>query len=167
MDGADNCEIAGQGRSFEYLGVAISSPVDEKAITEEIVTKLMKKLKHWSNRLLSWPAKTILLKHVLAATLLYQLMSWTLHKGLLLLPLTRIDGSPTLTRMLGSWYRMRKRLRWNNDIGELDVKMSILQVKAVQQIANGGGVGSLAVGRELGLLRRMDIVNLEEAMDQL
>ncbi|KAL3699083.1 hypothetical protein R1sor_017105 [Riccia sorocarpa] len=45
-------EIAGPGRSFKYLGVATSSPVDEKTITEEIVQKLMRKLKHW-------PAKTI------------------------------------------------------------------------------------------------------------
>ncbi|KAL3690427.1 hypothetical protein R1sor_016736 [Riccia sorocarpa] len=69
------CEVAGPGTSFRYLGVATSSPVDERAITAEIVQKLMKKLKHWSNRLLSWPAKTILLKHELATTPLYQLMS--------------------------------------------------------------------------------------------
>ncbi|KAL3691346.1 hypothetical protein R1sor_004997 [Riccia sorocarpa] len=62
-------------QSFKYLGVATSSPIDEKTITDEIVQKLMRKLKHWSNRLLSWPAKTILLRHVLAATPLYQLMS--------------------------------------------------------------------------------------------
>ncbi|KAL3695698.1 hypothetical protein R1sor_009774 [Riccia sorocarpa] len=69
------CEVAEPGKSFKYLGVATSSPVDERTITAEIVQKLMRKLKHWSNRLLSWPAKTILLKHVLAATPLYQLMS--------------------------------------------------------------------------------------------
>ncbi|KAL3683806.1 hypothetical protein R1sor_001828 [Riccia sorocarpa] len=69
------CELAGLGSSFKYLGVATSSPVDENALTDEIVKKLMQKLKHWSNCLLSWPAKTILLKHVRAATPLYQLMS--------------------------------------------------------------------------------------------
>ncbi|KAL3699682.1 hypothetical protein R1sor_017704 [Riccia sorocarpa] len=42
-----------EGRSFKYLGVATSSPVDEKTITEEIVQKLMKKLKHW-NFLWGW-----------------------------------------------------------------------------------------------------------------
>ncbi|KAL3683682.1 hypothetical protein R1sor_001704 [Riccia sorocarpa] len=75
------CEIAGPGRSFKYLGVATSSPIDEKTITDEIVQKLMRKLKHWSNR---------------------------------------IDGSPTLTRIMGSWYKARKRLRWKVDHGELD-----------------------------------------------
>ncbi|KAL3677357.1 hypothetical protein R1sor_027305 [Riccia sorocarpa] len=74
------CEVASLGKSFKYLGVVTSSPIDERAVTAEIVQKMMKKLKHWSNRLLSWPAKTILLKHVLAATPLYQLMSVGLCK---------------------------------------------------------------------------------------
>ncbi|KAL3675966.1 hypothetical protein R1sor_025914 [Riccia sorocarpa] len=255
------CEIAVPGRNFRYLGVATSSPIDERAITEEIVQKMMKKLKHWSNRLLSWPAKTILLKHVLAATPLYQLLSvglcrdgleeleklcrnflwgwneegnpkhaliawerlaqekkrggigwtsfkvmadalnvrlmgrileggdaewihlarsfilrtlrrgsyqrechqWSLQECLLLLPFTRVDGSPTLTRLLGSWFRARKKLQWNSVGGELDERMSILQVKAVYQIAERRGVGSLQLGRELGVLRRNRITTLAEA----
>ncbi|KAL3679921.1 hypothetical protein R1sor_022877 [Riccia sorocarpa] len=203
------CEIAGPGRCFKYLGVATSSHIDENAITYEIVKKLLQKLKHWSNCLLSWQAKTILLKHVLAAIPLYQLMSvglcndgleelerlcrnflwgwneegnpkhalisrgsyqrearqWTLQEGLTLLPLTRIERSPTLTRILGSWYKVRKRLRWNREIGELDGNMSMLQVKNLQQIANGGGVKGLVAGKELEILRRMGITSLEEAME--
>ncbi|KAL3699441.1 hypothetical protein R1sor_017463 [Riccia sorocarpa] len=153
------CEIAGPGRSFKYLGIATSSPINEKIITEEIVQKLMKKLKHWSNRLLSWPAKTILLKHVLAATPLYQLMSIGLCK----------DGLEELERLCrnflwGSWYRARKHLRWNNEGGELAGAMSMLQVKAVHQIAAGTGVGSLPTGRELGILRRIGIGTFEQAI---
>ncbi|KAL3692735.1 hypothetical protein R1sor_006386 [Riccia sorocarpa] len=262
MDEA-GCEIVGAGRSFKYLGVSTSSPIDEKTITEDIVQKLMRKLKHWSNRLLSWPAKTILLKHVLAATPVYQLMSvglckdgleelerlcrnflwgwnkegnpkhsliaweriaqekgkgglgwtsfrkmadalnvrlvgrileggntewiqlarsfilrtlrkgsyqrehiqWTLAECLVLLPLTRVEGSPTLTRIMGSWYRARKRLGWNESTGELDGRLSMLQVKTLQQLAKGGGISSLVIGKELGLLRRMGITSLEEAME--
>ncbi|KAL3690932.1 hypothetical protein R1sor_004583 [Riccia sorocarpa] len=52
------CEIARPDRPFVYLGVQTSSPVDERSITESIVQKMMKKLNHWSNKLLSWPAKT-------------------------------------------------------------------------------------------------------------
>ncbi|KAL3680171.1 hypothetical protein R1sor_023127 [Riccia sorocarpa] len=257
------CEIAGPRRSFKYLGIATSSPIDEKTITEEILQKIMKKLKHWSNRLLSWPAKTLLLKHVLAATPLYHLMSvglckdgleelerlcrnflwgwneegnpkhalvaweqitqekdrgglgwtnfrtmaealnvrligrileggnaewiqiaksfilktlrkgayqreccqWTLQESLILLPLTRIDGSPTLMRILGSWYRARKRLRWKKENGKLDGRLSIFHVKAIHQLSAGKGVGSITLGRELGLLRRMRISNLREAME--
>ncbi|KAL3692121.1 hypothetical protein R1sor_005772 [Riccia sorocarpa] len=65
------CEIAGPGQKFVYLGVSTSTPIDEKTIADEIVQKMVRKLKHWSNRLLSWPAKTILLRHMLAATPLY------------------------------------------------------------------------------------------------
>ncbi|KAL3691402.1 hypothetical protein R1sor_005053 [Riccia sorocarpa] len=89
---------------------------------------------------------------------------WTLQESLILLPLTRIDGSPTLTRIMGSWHKARKRLRWKVGLGELDGRMSMLQVKSIQQIACGSGVGGLAVGRELGLLRRMGVRSLEEAM---
>ncbi|KAL3684504.1 hypothetical protein R1sor_002526 [Riccia sorocarpa] len=261
--GNTGCEIAGPGRSLKYLGVATSSPVDEKTITEEIVQKLMKKLKHWSNRLLSWPAKTILLRHVLAATPLYQLMSvglckdgleelerlcrnflwgwnedgnpkhalvaweriaqeklngglgwtsfrtmsdalnvrligrileggsaewiqlarsfilrtlrkgsyqrecsqWTVHESLVFLPLTRIDGSPTLSRIVGSWYKMMKQLRWKSEEGELDRSMSILQVKVLQQLAEEAGIGSLPTRREMGLLRRMGMRTLADAME--
>ncbi|KAL3686410.1 hypothetical protein R1sor_008984 [Riccia sorocarpa] len=69
------CKIATPGIHFTYLGVLASSPMDEAAIAKAIVSKIEKRLAHWSNRLLSWPAKTLLLKHVLSATPLYQLMS--------------------------------------------------------------------------------------------
>ncbi|KAL3695821.1 hypothetical protein R1sor_009897 [Riccia sorocarpa] len=216
------CEVAGPGRRFVYLGVSTSTPVDEKLIAEEIVQKLMRKLQHWSNRLLSWPSKTILLRHMLAATPLYQLLSvglskdslealerlcmnflwgwneegnpktaliaweriaqsknngglgwtkfkemsdalnvrlvsrileggnvewihlarsfilrtlrrgsyqrecrqWSIHESLILLPLTKIAGSPTLTRILGSWFRARKQLEWNRPNKELDGRMT-------------------------------------------
>ncbi|KAL3697595.1 hypothetical protein R1sor_011671 [Riccia sorocarpa] len=69
------CDIAGPGRNFLYLGVSTSSPVNETQIVKAITKKLLNRLKHWSNRLLSWPARIILLKQVLAATPLYQLLS--------------------------------------------------------------------------------------------
>ncbi|KAL3690516.1 hypothetical protein R1sor_016825 [Riccia sorocarpa] len=75
-----SCKVAEPGKHFLYMGVLTSSPIDEGAIAAEIVQKMMQKLKHWSNKLLSWPAKTILLKHVLAATPLYQLLSVGLCK---------------------------------------------------------------------------------------
>ncbi|KAL3696871.1 hypothetical protein R1sor_010947 [Riccia sorocarpa] len=63
------------GRSFLYLRVNTSNPVNEGEISKAIIKKIEKRLAHWSNRLLSWPAKAILLRHVLAATPLYQLLS--------------------------------------------------------------------------------------------
>ncbi|KAL3696088.1 hypothetical protein R1sor_010164 [Riccia sorocarpa] len=69
------CEVAAGSESFIYLGVSTSSPVSEKEITEGIIKKIRKRLSHWSNRLLSWPARTLLLRKVLAATPLYQLLS--------------------------------------------------------------------------------------------
>ncbi|KAL3686155.1 hypothetical protein R1sor_004177 [Riccia sorocarpa] len=92
-------------------------------------------------------------------------MQWTLQESLVLLPLTRIEGSPTLTRILGSWHRARKRLRWDNEGGELDGRLTMLQVKALHQVAKGFGVSSLLGGREIGLLRRLNVRSLGEAME--
>ncbi|KAL3699764.1 hypothetical protein R1sor_017786 [Riccia sorocarpa] len=66
--------------TYKIIAKLLVSSIDEKTIIDKIVQKLMRKLKHWSNILLSWPAKTILLRHVLAATPLYQLMSVGLCK---------------------------------------------------------------------------------------
>ncbi|KAL3683686.1 hypothetical protein R1sor_001708 [Riccia sorocarpa] len=255
------CEIATRGRSFVYLGVSTSSPINEENIAAEIVQKLMKKLKHWSNRLLSWPAKTLLLKHVLAATPLYQLLSvgkdglddlerlcrnflwgwteegnpkhalvawerivqskeggglgwtrfkdmsdamntrlvcrlleggdaewlqlaksfilrtlrrgtykreccqWSVQECLLLLPMTKVDGSATLSRMLRSWHRTRTKLNWQTERGELDGRMSMLQVKAIYVISEKANSSSIRMGRELGLLRRVGVRTLAEAME--
>ncbi|KAL3698064.1 hypothetical protein R1sor_012140 [Riccia sorocarpa] len=67
-------EIAQAGMSFKYLGISTSNPVNEKQISAGIIKKMEKKLAHWTNRFLTWPGRTLLLKHVLAATPLYQLI---------------------------------------------------------------------------------------------
>ncbi|KAL3687783.1 hypothetical protein R1sor_014092 [Riccia sorocarpa] len=70
------CEVAEAGVHLYYLGIASGTPVDEKKTTEGIVKKIIKgKLAHWANRFLTWPAKMILLRHVLAEIPLYQIMS--------------------------------------------------------------------------------------------
>ncbi|KAL3687300.1 hypothetical protein R1sor_013609 [Riccia sorocarpa] len=54
------CKIATPGTHFKYLGVVTSSPIDENAIAQAVVKKIRTRLSHWSNRLISWPAKTLL-----------------------------------------------------------------------------------------------------------
>ncbi|KAL3696036.1 hypothetical protein R1sor_010112 [Riccia sorocarpa] len=71
---AAGCKVATQRVHFKYLGVLASCPINESAIAQAIIKKLQGKLAHWSNGLLSWSTKILLLKHVLAATPLYQLM---------------------------------------------------------------------------------------------
>ncbi|KAL3679286.1 hypothetical protein R1sor_022242 [Riccia sorocarpa] len=92
---------------------------------------------------------------------------WSLQECLLLLPLTKVEGSPTLTRMLRAWYRARQKLQWKGTGGELDASMTMLQVKAVYQLSQGNGIRTIRTDRELGLLKRAGIGNLEDAMEIL
>ncbi|KAL3699858.1 hypothetical protein R1sor_017880 [Riccia sorocarpa] len=170
------CEVASEGKSFVYLGVHTSSPVDEQAITAEIVKKLMKKLKHWSNRLLSWPAKTILLKHVLAATPLYQLLSVGLCKDGLeaLEKLCRNflwgwneEGNPK--QALVAWERIAQSkedggLGWTKFRDMADA-LNVGLVVTMRQLTGIIDSGSVRSGKELGLLRKMRICNLEQVME--
>ncbi|KAL3679036.1 hypothetical protein R1sor_021992 [Riccia sorocarpa] len=93
------------------------------AIAEEIVKKMMKKLKHWSNRLLSWLAKMILLCHVLAATPLYQLLSVELYK----------DGLDDLERLCRNFL-----WGWNE---EGNPKKSLVAWERIAQSKEKGGLG--------------------------
>ncbi|KAL3690009.1 hypothetical protein R1sor_016318 [Riccia sorocarpa] len=258
-----DCELAGPGGPFVYLGVQTNTPVDERAIADSIVQKMMKKLNHWSNRLLSWPAKTILLKHVLAATPLYQLMSvglcrdgieglerlcrtflwgwneegspksslvawervaqpklkgglgwdflqdkadvlnvrlveqiirgsdaewvqlarsfilrtlrkgsyqkeriqWTLQESMTLLPLTKVDGSPTLSRILASCYKVRKRLSWSSSGSEIGKELSWIQVLTLRSLELQEGVRGIPPRKEIGFLKKAGLESMEVAME--
>ncbi|KAL3686774.1 hypothetical protein R1sor_013083 [Riccia sorocarpa] len=153
------CEVAGPGKKFVYLGVSTSTPIDEKTIADEIVQKMLKKLKHWSNRnflwgwneegnpktsLIAWEriaqtkhngglgwtrfkeksdalnvrlvgrilegedvewihlARSFILRTLRRGSYQRECRQWTTREGLLLFPLTKIAGSPTLTRILSS-----------------------------------------------------------------
>ncbi|KAL3687463.1 hypothetical protein R1sor_013772 [Riccia sorocarpa] len=109
-------------------------------------------------------AKSFVLRTLRGGAYQRECSQWTIEEGLLLLPLTKVEGSATLTRMLGSWYKARKKLHWKEDIGELNGSLSIMQVKAVQQIARKVGVSNLQVGREIGLLRKAGIHNFGDAL---
>ncbi|KAL3686361.1 hypothetical protein R1sor_008935 [Riccia sorocarpa] len=73
--GNTGCEIAGEGQDFTYLGVISGCTLDERKIADEIIRKVSSKISHWSTRWLAQPGRIILLKHILAAMLTYQLIS--------------------------------------------------------------------------------------------
>ncbi|KAL3686494.1 hypothetical protein R1sor_009068 [Riccia sorocarpa] len=120
---ASGCRVATPGVQFKYLGVLASCPVDEAATARSIVQKTQGKLNHWSNKLLSWPTKTLLLKHVLAATPLYQMMSVGLSE----------DGIEDLERLC-------RQFLWGwNDQG--DPRTSLVAWDRVAQPTWNGGLG--------------------------
>ncbi|KAL3698376.1 hypothetical protein R1sor_012452 [Riccia sorocarpa] len=166
------CEVAGPGTKFVYLGVSTSSPVDEKVIADEIVQKLMRKLKRWSNRILEgddveWIhlERSFILRTLRRGSYQRECRQWSFKECLLLLPLTKIVGSPTLTRILDSWLRARRQLEWSGRNKELDGRMTMLQVKTMYQLAEANKIRLVRPGKELGLLRKVGIGTFKEAMD--
>ncbi|KAL3699897.1 hypothetical protein R1sor_017919 [Riccia sorocarpa] len=158
---ATGCEIAGAGRSFKYLGISTSNPIDETQVARCIVKKMEQKLKHWSNKLLSRPAKTLLLKQVLAATL-NQLMSVGLHSDGIeeLEKLCRQflwgwseDGSPKASMV--AWERLA-RGKFLGGIGwtQLKTKAQAMYIKAVLKIVRGADVEWVSLANNL-ILRNL------------
>ncbi|KAL3692125.1 hypothetical protein R1sor_005776 [Riccia sorocarpa] len=135
-----------------------------KNMADALHTRLIGRVLEGDNAEWIHLARSFILRTLRRGAYQRESIQWTWQECLILLPVSRIEGSPTLSRILGSWNRTRKRLRWDSRRGELDSRMSLLQIKAIYQVSKGAGVTSVTNGRELGLLRRTNIRNLEEVM---
>ncbi|KAL3693269.1 hypothetical protein R1sor_006920 [Riccia sorocarpa] len=69
------CRVLQQGEEIVYLGCKAGIQITEKDIARDLSNKLLRKLSTWSNRLLAWPSRVILLKHILRAMPVYQFLS--------------------------------------------------------------------------------------------
>ncbi|KAL3683468.1 hypothetical protein R1sor_001490 [Riccia sorocarpa] len=108
-------------------------------------------------------ARSFILRTLRRGSYQRECSQWTVQEGLILLPLTRMEGSPTLTRMLNSWYRARKKLHWKGGSSELNGNLTMLQLTAMHQITSKVGVSGLKPGKELGILRKAHIDNFGDA----
>lgn len=73
------CRVLKEDETTMYLGCLIGFHVMPLQQTEFILGKVRKRLSHWVNHTLSFVGKTVLLNHVLCATLVYQFMSMGLN----------------------------------------------------------------------------------------
>lgn len=67
--------FTGFQRPFTYLGVPISTGHVKKVYFNELVEKIRKRITGWKAKMLSAGGKKILIKHVLAHTLTFGLLS--------------------------------------------------------------------------------------------
>ncbi|KAL3675824.1 hypothetical protein R1sor_025772 [Riccia sorocarpa] len=80
------CQIATRQDRFRYLGVLTGIDVLDDEITQDIKLKYDRRLSHWTNKLLTWPEKTILCRNVLGTFPYFTLMTVGLcKKGLKML----------------------------------------------------------------------------------
>ncbi|KAL3686354.1 hypothetical protein R1sor_008928 [Riccia sorocarpa] len=73
------CKILTRQEETTYLGVRIGVEAAEEAHMRDLAKRFKKRLNHWTNRFLSWPAKVTLLRHVLRAIPTYQFLSLGIH----------------------------------------------------------------------------------------
>ncbi|KAL3675254.1 hypothetical protein R1sor_025202 [Riccia sorocarpa] len=69
------CRVASEGEVWTYLGTPTCVRVSEEQLEMFLLEKLTKRVNHWSNRLLSWEGRCVVLKHALTAMPNYFLMT--------------------------------------------------------------------------------------------
>ncbi|KAL3692018.1 hypothetical protein R1sor_005669 [Riccia sorocarpa] len=69
------CRVASDGEVWTYLGAPMGVNVAEEQLEVFLLEKLTKKINHWSNRLLSWEGRCIVLKHALSVLPNYYMMT--------------------------------------------------------------------------------------------
>lgn len=69
------CRVARPGEVIRYLGGSIGVQVTPATELEYLLGKVCKRVKHWSNRLLTLQGQIMLMRHVLQAILVFHLMA--------------------------------------------------------------------------------------------
>lgn len=68
------CKISGPGEIQRYLGAPIGYQIKQSNMHSFCLDKISKRIAGWSNRLLSFTGKTILIQHVLQSITIYHMM---------------------------------------------------------------------------------------------
>lgn len=68
------------GEVMKYLGCPIGLDIQPTKKLEFLLGKVRKRLRHWSNKLMSFPSRVTLIKHVLRAILVYAFMAYSFLK---------------------------------------------------------------------------------------
>ncbi|KAL3690380.1 hypothetical protein R1sor_016689 [Riccia sorocarpa] len=74
------CQIARREDRFRYLGVLTGMDVLDAEIAADIKDRYERRTQHWANRMLSWPAKTIMCRNILGTLPYYTLMTVGMSK---------------------------------------------------------------------------------------
>ncbi|KAL3683337.1 hypothetical protein R1sor_001359 [Riccia sorocarpa] len=74
------CHIAQREDRFRYLGVLSGIQVLDEEIAADIKWRYEKRIQHWANKMLNWPARVIMCRNVLGTLPFYTLMTIGLSK---------------------------------------------------------------------------------------
>jgi hypothetical protein len=68
------CQMAIRGQVYKYLGCPIAINLSPEPELDFLLETLRKKLRHWSQKLLSMAGRVVYIKHVLRSVPIYNLM---------------------------------------------------------------------------------------------
>ncbi|KAL3675227.1 hypothetical protein R1sor_025175 [Riccia sorocarpa] len=111
------CQILKPEERVTYLGCVAGQNITEKEQAREVANKLIRRLAHWSHRLLSWPGRVTLLRHILRAIPIYQLLAMGLRE----------EGFKQLKSICRDFL-------WG---AASDVMSAVLKMKCVARLLNG------------------------------
>ncbi|KAL3677441.1 hypothetical protein R1sor_027389 [Riccia sorocarpa] len=95
-------------------------------------------------------ARSLILRTLRKGAYQRERMQWSVQESMILLPLTKVDGSPTLSRILYIWYKVRKRLGWTSSGSEIGRTLTVTQALILKNLEQQVGV------REEDILRVLE-----------
>ncbi|KAL3679980.1 hypothetical protein R1sor_022936 [Riccia sorocarpa] len=110
-------------------------------------------------------ARSFILRTLRKGSYQRERIQWPLQESMTLLPLTKVDGSPTLSRILASWYKVRKRLSWSSSSSEIGKELSWTQVLTLRSLELQEGVRGIPPRKEIGFLKKAGLESMEVAME--
>ncbi|KAL3699430.1 hypothetical protein R1sor_017452 [Riccia sorocarpa] len=141
------CRVAELGEVSKYLGVGIGVNLQEGAGIRIIIKRMRDRIFRWENAVLTWPARVVLLKHILSQIPTYQLLTLGCTKK----EAKTIEG-------------MCRDLLWGvSDQGK--PKKALISWKRLTRPKSMGGLGILSFesrSNALQMRHAVDILNGEE-----
>ncbi|KAL3699847.1 hypothetical protein R1sor_017869 [Riccia sorocarpa] len=108
-------------------------------------------------------ARSLILRTLRSGRYQRERRQWQVQDALMLIPMTKIKGSRTLTRMGAAWNKVRKLIYWSDDGNELPEHMTLEQG---MHLMTWGHPDRLTEYRKITrMLRRAKITTVQEGKD--
>ncbi|KAL3698517.1 hypothetical protein R1sor_012593 [Riccia sorocarpa] len=151
------CRVVAEGDVWTYLGTPVGVKVGEDQLETFLLEKLTRRVNHWSNRMLTWEGRCIVLKHAIATMPNYYFMTLGLSTNGYK-KLERIcwqflwgkNGEGGHKKSLVSWNRIcREKEEGGLGICTFRTQAQTLKMRLISRILEGDNAEWTGVAKEL------------------